>query len=65
MSNIPLPGQSPEQAPAPPSQPGVQPIHAPVDPDPKSHPIHPAIPTQPIHEVGDPSLPVTGDDRIR
>ena len=69
MSNIVLPGQTPEQqtpsTPSPASQPGVQPIHAPVNPDPKSHPIHPAIPTQPIHEGGDPSTPVTGDDRIR
>jgi hypothetical protein len=68
MSNAPLPGTTPTQLPtqpAPPSQPGVQPIHAPVNPDPKSHPIHPAMPTQPIHEVGDPSIPVTGDDRIR
>lgn len=64
MSNV----QSPVQTPSPPSSPsgpGVQPIHAPVNPDPKSHPIHPAIPSQPIHEGGDPSTPVTGDDRIR
>jgi hypothetical protein len=72
MSNVVLPGQTPEQTPpseasppSPTSQPGVQPIHAPVNPDPKSHPIHPAIPTQPIHEGGDPSTPVTGIDRIR
>jgi hypothetical protein len=68
MSNVILPGNNPNQVPAqpsPPSQPGVQPIHAPVNPDPKSHPIHPAMPTQPIHEVGDPSIPVTSDDRIR
>jgi hypothetical protein len=68
MSNVPLPGNDPNQVPAqpsPPSRPGAQPIHAPVNPDPKSHPIHPAMPAQPIHEVGDPSIPVTGDDRIR
>ena len=68
MSNSPVPDNNPIQVPtpsAPPSQPGVQPIHAPVNPDPKSHPIHPVMPNQPIHEVGDPSVPVTGDDRIR
>jgi hypothetical protein len=65
MSNVPHPGQPGAPSPAPSSQPGVQPIHAPVDPDPKAHPIHPTIPTQPIHEGGDPSVPVTGDDRIR
>ena len=68
MSSTPVPDNKPIQVPtpsAPPSQPGVQPIHAPVNPDPKSHPIHPVMPNQPIHEVGDPSVPVTGDDRIR
>lgn len=68
MSNVPLPGNNPTQVPtqpSPPSQPAVQPTHAPVNPDPKSHPMHPAMPTQPIHEVGDPSIPVTGDDRFR
>jgi hypothetical protein len=66
-SNVPFPAQGPEPKPqsSPAPKPAQQPIHAPVNPDPKSHPIHPAIPTQPIHEGGDPSLPVTGDDRIR
>jgi len=38
---------------------------SPVNPDPKAHPIHPAIPNQPIHEPletgegSDPKRPVT------
>ncbi|MBX3213913.1 MAG: hypothetical protein KF850_17900 [Labilithrix sp.] len=32
---------------------------SPVNPDPKSHPIHPPIPVQPIHEGTDPKTPVT------
>ncbi len=31
----------------------------PVNPDPKAHPIHPPIPTQPIHEGTDPKQPIT------
>jgi hypothetical protein len=65
MPNLPLPGQTVPKPQPQPSQPGVHPVHPPVNPDPKAHPIHPAIPTQPIHEGGDPSTPVTGDDRIR
>jgi hypothetical protein len=62
--NLPTPGQ-PRQQPAQPQQPGQQPAHPAVNPDPKSHPIHQEIPMQPIHEAGDPSTPVTEDDRIR
>ena len=41
------PNQQPQQSPAP------------VNPDPKSHPIHREVPTQPIHEGTDPKQPVT------
>ncbi len=50
--------KNPDQA----TEPTTQPIHAPVNPDPKSHPIHPEIPIQPIHEGTDPSTPITDDD---
>lgn len=40
---------------APPSTPSTP---APVDPDPKSHPIHREVPVQPIHEGTDPKRPV-------
>lgn len=42
----------------PSAPPGRQQAPAPLDPDPKSHPIHREIPTQPIHEGTDPRQPV-------
>jgi hypothetical protein len=71
MKTVPFASQpeKPFQQPSPPTgpteqpgQPAQQPIHAPVDPDPKAHPIHPEIPMQPIHEGTDPTRPITGDD---
>jgi hypothetical protein len=58
--NVPMkPSHTPPGAPA--EQPARRPIHErePVNPDPKTHPIHPAIPSQPIHEGTDPPKPVT------
>lgn len=45
-----------------PNAPGTQPATpnapAPLNPDPKSHPIHREVPVQPIHEGTDPKQPV-------
>ena len=42
---------------------------SPVNPDPKAHPIHPAIPEQPIHEGtgegSDPVQPITESEDLR
>ena len=43
--------------------PQQQPAKQPLNPDPKSHPIHREVPVQPIHEGTDPKQPVRrGDD---
>jgi hypothetical protein len=50
--------------PTPPSKPvpdQTRPLRqpaSPVNPDPKAHPIHPAIPPEYIHEGTDPKTPV-------
>jgi hypothetical protein len=38
--------------------PGAPAPSQPLNPDPKSHPIHREVPTQPIHEGTDPKQPV-------
>jgi hypothetical protein len=45
------PNQSPSKSPA-------SPAPEPLNPDPKSHPIHREVPVQPIHEGTDPKQPV-------
>jgi hypothetical protein len=52
---------TPEQPNKPDEVPGQQPT-SPVNPDPKAHPIHPAIPVQPIHEGTDPAKPIVAGD---
>jgi hypothetical protein len=51
------PGSRPEKPKRPEPRPGLQ-VPAPVNPDPKAHPFHPATPPHPLREGTDPKTPV-------
>ena len=55
--NTPKNPSVPSTAPSTPGTPAV-PHKEPLNPDPKSHPIHREVPVQPIHEGTDPKQPV-------
>jgi hypothetical protein len=48
----------PKKPAVPSGNPTVREPSKPLDPDPKSHPIHREVPVQPIHEGTDPKQPV-------
>ena len=50
-----LPSTTPNQ---PAQQPPSHQAPTPLNPDPKSHPIHREVPVQPLHEGTDPKQPV-------